>query len=75
MNNTGYLGGWQTSWEQRHALIQKHLAGRPTVDLGLRAQCRCGETEYTVKWGRHYCIRCGRFVRRFSHLETSESET
>jgi hypothetical protein len=62
--NSGYLGG-DVSMAERHRMRDKYIAPRLGVQLGLKAQCRCGGTVY-VKWRkRWYCQKCARWVRTF----------
>ena len=66
--NTGTLGG-DSSWYERLRLLERHIEHLQAVDLGLRAQCRCGQTLYSKWRGRWVCRRCGRWVKRFAHVE------
>lgn len=68
MPNCGYLGGEDSTWEQRMPLIKRHLAGRARIYVGILNQCRCGTIERVLYRKRHYCPRCG----RWSVLRTSK---
>lgn len=65
-NNTGRLGG-NIAIRDKEKLIAKYLTPRSheAVNLGTKAQCRCGST-MRLKWRkRWYCLRCGNWVRVF----------
>lgn len=68
--NSGVLGGERLSIAQKHVLIRKHLTPHTAQarDLGWPHQCRCGQTRWLRRWGRWYCLTCGRWVVRFTHL-------
>lgn len=68
--NTGYLGG-DVTMEVRYRMRDRYLSRRPSVDLGWRAQCRCGATQYTHWRARWYCTTCARWVRRLPQQEAT----
>lgn len=70
MPNTGYLGG-NASFNERRRLLKKYILDKPAVDKGMRSQCRCGNTVYTLWRKRWHCRRCGAWIRKF-HWEQWE---
>lgn len=62
MAHWGYLGG-DVSMARRYELRDRYLVPLPASDLGLRNQCRCGQTHYALWRKRWYCVRCARWIK------------
>ena len=73
MKNTGSMGG-DCSMGERYRLRDKHLRDRPVVDLGSRAQCRCGATIKALWRRRWHCTLCARWTRSYKASGISSAD-
>ena len=59
---TGILGGNDSTFLTRKAMLDRHIRHRPRIYFGPRWQCRCGGAHRVLWRRRWHCPNCGRWI-------------